>query len=194
MHGFRGGSMQELPKYLKGRHNCTREDMIHLGGLLFRIQVDSDRSQSVTIPQILKELVPADQINIMTPDDWKKVKRGTWWRRRASTWLRCHILLCFVFRLQHIFSSYNKQSSITVEEAKIRFLKVISTWPTFGCSFFEAKVTYLVKVVPNTRRHFLSAWCRYLFLHSKRARRASPAPSWWWSANKAWASWTRRQR
>lgn len=78
-------SMQEVPKYLKGRHNCTREDMIHLGGLLYRIQVDVDRSPILTVPQMLKELVPADQINIMTPDNWKKVKRGTRWRWRAST-------------------------------------------------------------------------------------------------------------
>ncbi|TNM98025.1 hypothetical protein fugu_014271 [Takifugu bimaculatus] len=104
---------QEVPKYLKGRHNCTREDMIHLGGLLFRIQVDSDKSQFVAIPKMLKDLVPADQINLMTPEDWKK----------------------------HISSSYKDQSGITVQEAKIRFLKVASTWQTFGCSFFEAKQT-----------------------------------------------------
>lgn len=66
--------MQEVPKYLKGRHKCSREDMIRLGGLLFRILVDSDRYRVDAIPQMLKELVPADQINIMTPDDWKKVK------------------------------------------------------------------------------------------------------------------------
>lgn len=68
--------MQEVPKYLKGRHNCTKEDMIHLGGLLFRIQVDSDRSRFAAIPQMLKELVPADQVAIMTPEQWKEVKRG----------------------------------------------------------------------------------------------------------------------
>lgn len=63
-----------MPKYLKGRHACTREDMIHLGGLLFRIQVDSDKSKFVAIPNMLKDLVPADQINLMTPEEWKKVK------------------------------------------------------------------------------------------------------------------------
>lgn len=56
----------------------------------------------------------------------------------------------FIFRSQHIFSSYKKQSDITAEEAKMRFLEVISTWPTFGCSFFEAKVTALAQVVPDT--------------------------------------------
>lgn len=58
-------------------------------------------------------------------------------------------LLYFIFCSQHISSSYDEQSSITAEEAKIRFLKVVSTWPTFGCSFFEAKVTGLVNGDPQ---------------------------------------------
>ncbi|XP_073347990.1 unconventional myosin-VIIa-like [Pagrus major] len=104
---------QEMPKYLRGYHTCTREDMINLGGLLFRVEVDSDRTQFVMIPRMLKQLVPADQIKSMSPEEWKK----------------------------HIISSYNKQSGITVQEAKIAFLKAISSWPTFGCAFFEVKQT-----------------------------------------------------
>ncbi|XP_039999659.1 unconventional myosin-VIIa-like, partial [Xiphias gladius] len=102
---------QELPKYLRGYHDCSKEDMITLGGLLFRCKVDSDRSQFVMIPKMLRELVPADQIKIMFPEEWKR----------------------------HIISSYNKQSGMTVQEAKIAFLSAISSWPTFGCSFFEVK-------------------------------------------------------
>nr|XP_020479722.1 unconventional myosin-VIIb-like [Monopterus albus] len=105
---------QELPKYLRGYHNCTKEDLIILGGLLFRVKVDSDRSQFVMIPRMLRELVPTDQIKIMSSEEWKK----------------------------HIISSYNKQSGITVQEAKTAFLKAISSWPTFGCTFFEVKQTY----------------------------------------------------
>uniref|UniRef100_A0AAQ4QYX6 Myosin VIIBb n=1 Tax=Gasterosteus aculeatus aculeatus TaxID=481459 RepID=A0AAQ4QYX6_GASAC len=104
---------QELPRYLRGYHNCTKEDMTNLGGLLFRVEVDSDRSQFVMIPRMLRELVPADQLKIMSPEEWKK----------------------------HIVSAYNRQSGITVQEAKIAFLKDISSWPTFGCSFFEVKVS-----------------------------------------------------
>lgn len=104
---------QELPKYLQGYHDCTKEDMIKLAGLLFRVQVDSDRSQFVMIPRMLKDLVPVDQIEIMPPEEWKK----------------------------HIISSYNQQSGSTVQEAKIAFLRAISSWPTFGCSFFEVKQT-----------------------------------------------------
>uniref|UniRef100_A0A3Q2XB37 Unconventional myosin-VIIa-like n=1 Tax=Hippocampus comes TaxID=109280 RepID=A0A3Q2XB37_HIPCM len=104
---------QELPKYLLGYHNCSKEDMIRLGGLLFRAKVDSDRSQFVMIPKMLRDLVPADQIKSASPEEWKK----------------------------HIMSSYNKQSGITVEECKIAFLQAISSWPTFGCTFFEVKQT-----------------------------------------------------
>uniref|UniRef100_A0A8C1LAQ1 Myosin VIIBb n=1 Tax=Cyprinus carpio TaxID=7962 RepID=A0A8C1LAQ1_CYPCA len=104
---------QELPKYLRGYHNVAKEDMISLAGLLFRIQVETDKSQFVMIPRMLKDLVPADQQRIMTPDDWKK----------------------------HIINAYNKQAGITVDEAKLQFLKTISQWPTFGCVFFEVKQT-----------------------------------------------------
>uniref|UniRef100_A0A3B4B5X7 Uncharacterized protein n=1 Tax=Periophthalmus magnuspinnatus TaxID=409849 RepID=A0A3B4B5X7_9GOBI len=51
--------------------------MINLAGLLFRVQVDSDRSQFVMIPKMLKDLVPADQIKMMSPEEWKKVGLGT---------------------------------------------------------------------------------------------------------------------
>ncbi|XP_031721181.1 unconventional myosin-VIIb-like isoform X1 [Anarrhichthys ocellatus] len=104
---------QELPRYLHGYHNCTKEDMTDLGGLLFRVEVDSDRSQFVMIPRMLRKLVPADQLKMMSPEEWKK----------------------------HIIAAYNKQSGITVQEAKIAFLIGISSWPTFGCSFFEVKQT-----------------------------------------------------
>nr|XP_049602969.1 unconventional myosin-VIIa isoform X2 [Syngnathus scovelli] len=104
---------QEMPKYLTGYHKCSKEDIINLGGLLFRAKVDSDRSQFVMIPKMLKNLLPADQIQHASPEEWKK----------------------------HIMSSYNKQSGITVEECKIAFLQAIASWPTFGCTFFEVKQT-----------------------------------------------------
>lgn len=104
---------QELPKYLRGYHSVSKEDTISLAGLLFRTQVDTDRSQFIMIPKMLKDLVPADQQKIMSAEDWKK----------------------------HVINAYNKQAGITVEEAKVQFLKVISQWPTFGCAFFEVKQT-----------------------------------------------------
>uniref|UniRef100_A0A3B3RFJ9 Myosin VIIBb n=1 Tax=Paramormyrops kingsleyae TaxID=1676925 RepID=A0A3B3RFJ9_9TELE len=104
---------QELPKYLRGYHKCTKEDMFNLAGLLFRVNVDMDRSQFVMIPKMLKELVPADQMRTMSPEEWKK----------------------------NIISSYNKHAGLTVDDAKVAFLKAISRWQTFGCAFFEVKQT-----------------------------------------------------
>ena len=47
--------------------------MIYMAALLFRIKVNSDKSQIVMIPKLLKELVPADQLKAMSENDWKKV-------------------------------------------------------------------------------------------------------------------------
>ncbi|XP_051232589.1 unconventional myosin-VIIa [Dicentrarchus labrax] len=104
---------QELPKYLRGYHVSTKEEMVNIAGLLFRVKVNNDKSQLVMIPKMLKELVPADQLKAMSENDWKK----------------------------SISASYNKQAGMTVEETKVAFLKVVCRWPTFGCAFFEVKQT-----------------------------------------------------
>lgn len=46
----------------------------------------------------------------------------------------------YICNFQIIVASYNKQAGMTVEEAKVAFLKVVYRWPTFGCAFFEVKV------------------------------------------------------
>uniref|UniRef100_H3D8C8 Myosin VIIBa n=1 Tax=Tetraodon nigroviridis TaxID=99883 RepID=H3D8C8_TETNG len=104
---------QELPKYLRGYHACSREEMIHIAALLFRIKVNNDRSQFATIPKMLKELVPPDQLKTLSENEWKKL----------------------------IVATYNKQGKMTIEEAKAAFLKAVYRWPTFGCAFFEVKQT-----------------------------------------------------
>ncbi|XP_029988616.1 unconventional myosin-VIIa [Sphaeramia orbicularis] len=104
---------QELPKYLRGYHVCTKEEMVNIAALLFRIKAGADKSQLVMIPKILKDLVPADQLKAMSENEWKK----------------------------SIVASFNKYASITVDEAKVVFLKAIYRWPTFGCAFFEVKQT-----------------------------------------------------
>uniref|UniRef100_A0A673IRK7 Myosin VIIBb n=1 Tax=Sinocyclocheilus rhinocerous TaxID=307959 RepID=A0A673IRK7_9TELE len=104
---------QELPKYLRGYHRCTKEEMVILGALLFRVKVDNDKTQFPMIPRMLKDLVPNDQLKAMSADEWKK----------------------------HIFAEYNKQAGTTVEQAVIGFLKIIYKWPTFGCAFFDVKQT-----------------------------------------------------
>ncbi|KAM6921827.1 unconventional myosin-VIIb [Xenentodon cancila] len=104
---------QELPKYLRGWHVCTKEEMVNIAGLLFRVKFGSDKNQLVTIPKMLKELVPADQLKAMSENEWKK----------------------------NIIVSYNKQAGMTVDEAKIAYLKAACRWLTFGCAFFEVKQT-----------------------------------------------------
>uniref|UniRef100_A0AAZ3QDY7 Uncharacterized protein n=1 Tax=Oncorhynchus tshawytscha TaxID=74940 RepID=A0AAZ3QDY7_ONCTS len=65
---------QELPKYLRGYHLCTKEDMVNIGALLFRVKFNNDKSQFVLIPKMLKDLVPNDMLKAMSATDWQKVK------------------------------------------------------------------------------------------------------------------------
>lgn len=64
---------QELPKYLRGFHKCSREDAVRLGGLIYKIQFGSDRSQMASVSKILKELVPQNLTRLMSSEEWKKV-------------------------------------------------------------------------------------------------------------------------
>lgn len=54
---------------------------------------------------------------------------------------------------QLIVAAYNKQAGMTVEEAKGAFLKAVYRWPTFGCAFFEVKVSEMFSF---TRHSFTS--------------------------------------
>ncbi|NWU93224.1 MYO7A protein, partial [Upupa epops] len=104
---------QELPKYLRGYHKCTREEVLQLGALIYRVKFEDDKSYFPSIPKLLKELVPQDLVRQLSPDDWKR----------------------------SIVAYYNKHAGKTREEAKLAFLKIIFKWPTFGSAFFEVKQT-----------------------------------------------------
>uniref|UniRef100_A0A3P8ZLA6 Myosin VIIAb n=1 Tax=Esox lucius TaxID=8010 RepID=A0A3P8ZLA6_ESOLU len=104
---------QELPKYLRGYHKCSQEEVFQLAALIYRVKFEEDKSQFPNIPKMLKELIPQDQIRHLSPDDWKR----------------------------SIVALFNKQAGKTREEAKLSFLKVIFKWPTFGSAFFEVKQT-----------------------------------------------------
>ncbi|XP_071413245.1 unconventional myosin-VIIa isoform X1 [Pithys albifrons albifrons] len=104
---------QELPKYLRGYHRCTREEVLQLAALIYRVKFEDDKSYFPSIPKLLKELVPQDLIRQLSPDDWKR----------------------------SIVAYYNKHAGKTREEAKLAFLKIIFKWPTFGSAFFEVKQT-----------------------------------------------------
>ncbi|XP_036894279.1 unconventional myosin-VIIa isoform X2 [Sturnira hondurensis] len=104
---------QELPKYLRGYHKCTREEVLQLGALIYRVKFEEDKSYFPSIPKMLRELVPQDLIRQVSPDDWKR----------------------------SIVAYFNKHSGKSKEEAKLAFLKLIFKWPTFGSAFFEVKQT-----------------------------------------------------
>lgn len=69
-------SLQELPKYLRGYHKCSRDEVHQLAALIYRAKFDEDKSHFHNIPKILKDLVPQDQIRHVSPDDWKRVSHG----------------------------------------------------------------------------------------------------------------------
>ncbi|XP_056354583.1 unconventional myosin-VIIa isoform X2 [Oenanthe melanoleuca] len=104
---------QELPKYLRGYHKCSREEVLQLAALIYRVKFEDDKSYFPSIPKLLKELVPQDLIRQLSPDDWKR----------------------------SIVAYYNKHAGKTREEAKLAFLKIVFKWPTFGSAFFEVKQT-----------------------------------------------------
>ncbi|XP_040613950.1 unconventional myosin-VIIb isoform X2 [Mesocricetus auratus] len=104
---------QELPKYLRGFHKCSREDAIHLAGLIYKVQFGIDQSQLANVSKILKDLVPQNLTRLMSSEEWKK-----------NLLLEC-----------------DKHKNKTTAEAKVEFLKWISRWPTFGSAFFEVKQT-----------------------------------------------------
>ncbi|XP_061684466.1 myosin VIIAa isoform X4 [Syngnathoides biaculeatus] len=104
---------QELPKYLRGYHKCSRDEVLQLAALIYRVKFEDDKSHFPAIPKMLRELVPQDLIRQMSPDDWKR----------------------------SVVAFFNKQAGKSREEAKLMFLKIIYKWPTFGSAFFEVKQT-----------------------------------------------------
>nr|CAD7413761.1 unnamed protein product [Timema poppensis] len=104
---------QELPKLLRGYHKCTKEEASRLAALVYRVRFGESKQELQAIPQMLRELVPADLIKIQNATDWKR----------------------------SIVAAYNQDAGMSPEDAKITFLKIIYRWPTFGSAFFEVKQT-----------------------------------------------------
>uniref|UniRef100_A0A3Q3A570 Myosin VIIAb n=1 Tax=Kryptolebias marmoratus TaxID=37003 RepID=A0A3Q3A570_KRYMA len=124
---------QELPKYLRGYHKCSREEVYQLAALIYRVKFEEDKSHFQNMSKILKDLVPQDQIRLLTLDDWKR----------------------------SIMTLFSKQSGKTREDSKLSFLKIIYKWPTFGSAFFEVKQTTdpnypeTLLIAINKHEHFL---------------------------------------
>ncbi|XP_026746003.1 LOW QUALITY PROTEIN: myosin-VIIa-like [Trichoplusia ni] len=104
---------QELPKLLRGYHRCGRDEAARLAALAYRARFGDNKQELQAIPQMLRELIPADLIKLQSSADWKRA----------------------------VVASYNQDAGMTPEDAKITFLKVIYRWPTFGSAFFEVKQT-----------------------------------------------------
>lgn len=77
---------QELPKYLRGYHKCTREEVLQLGALIYRVKFEEDKSYFPSIPKMLRELVPQDLIRQVSPDDWKRVNTEEQWEWGLLEW------------------------------------------------------------------------------------------------------------
>lgn len=104
---------QEVPKYLKGYHKCTKQDAVKLAAHILRAKFENNTTEAQTFLQRgLKEIIPVDVIKAASTSDWKK----------------------------NILAEYNN-SHLSSENAKTAFLKIVSKWPTFGSTFFEIKQT-----------------------------------------------------
>ncbi|XP_050685505.1 myosin-VIIa-like isoform X2 [Leptidea sinapis] len=104
---------QELPKYLRGYHKTSKQDLIELAALLYRARYGDDQTLLPQITQMLSEFIPSDMLKIQTNSQWKS----------------------------SISSAYFKHGQMTMSEAKTQFLRKIYQLPTFGTAFFEVKQT-----------------------------------------------------
>lgn len=98
-------SLQELPKYLRGYHKCSREEVHQLAALIYRVKFEDDKSHFLYLSKILKDLVPQDQIRHLSPDDWKRVSLSL---RVNFTFHRCRIYACPQKFSHNIFLTYQK--------------------------------------------------------------------------------------
>ncbi|XP_075149189.1 unconventional myosin-VIIa ck [Haematobia irritans] len=104
---------QELPKLLRGYHKCSREEASKLAALVYRVRYGDNKQELQAIPQMLRELIPSDLMKMQSTSEWKR----------------------------SIVASYNQDSGMSSEDAKVAFLKIVYRWPTFGSAFFEVKQT-----------------------------------------------------
>ncbi|XP_049788298.1 myosin-VIIa-like [Schistocerca cancellata] len=102
---------QEIPKYLRGYHKCSKADTIKLAALIYRAKFGDNTPQLQSIPDMLSTLVPNDLHKLQSASDWKK----------------------------SISSAYKQNAGMTADEAKQAFLTYIYKWPTFGSAFFDVK-------------------------------------------------------
>ena len=104
---------QERPKYLRGYHKCDKDTAGKVAAILYRVQYGDAINKHTQIAPLLPFLIPEDLLKAYSTTEWKK----------------------------HITRHFNDAAGMTIEEAKLAFLKVLHQWPTFGSAFFEVKQT-----------------------------------------------------
>ncbi|CAF1037423.1 unnamed protein product [Rotaria magnacalcarata] len=102
---------QELPKLIRGYHKCSIDDAVQLAACIYRVRFGENAALFENIQ--LKDFLPSDLVDKLPYADWRK----------------------------RIMSSHAESHSLTSEDAKIKFLKILYQWPTFGSAFFEVKQT-----------------------------------------------------
>jgi myosin-7 len=63
---------QELPKLLRGYHRCNKDEAIRLAAFIYRVRFGESKAELANVPQMLRDLVPADLIKLLGNNDWKK--------------------------------------------------------------------------------------------------------------------------
>ncbi|PSN40501.1 Myosin-VIIa [Blattella germanica] len=63
---------QELPKLLRGYHKSSKDEASRLAALVYRVRFGESKQELQAIPQMLRELVPADLLKVQNANDWKR--------------------------------------------------------------------------------------------------------------------------
>ena len=105
---------QELPKYLRGYHQCADVgDCAQLAALILKAKYGPGDKDALVNMNVV-DLLPRDVYKQMSSGEWKKA----------------------------VVAVYTQQCiQMNADEAKMHFLQIAHQWPTFGSAFFEVKQT-----------------------------------------------------
>ncbi|CAF0829323.1 unnamed protein product [Rotaria sordida] len=102
---------QELPKLIRGYHKCSNDEAVQLAACIYRVRFGDSTAQFENIQ--LKDFLPSDLVDKLPYTEWKK----------------------------RIMTTHGQSRNVSSEDAKIKFLKIVYQWATFGSAFFEVKQT-----------------------------------------------------
>nr|KAG5696739.1 hypothetical protein BaRGS_028859 [Batillaria attramentaria] len=102
---------QEVPNFLRGYHQCSPTQVVHLAALLYRIRFGSDAKHFAKFSEIAPSILPRGFPENQSLDEVKKA----------------------------VEEDYRKSESLSQDEARSLFLREAITWPTYGSVFFEVK-------------------------------------------------------